>query len=173
MQMSDIEQRAKVFAGARDELASRLQDLRDEQEAAKRRRLQGIKNSLARFTAAHSELKDAIETSPGEFRSPKTRVLHGIKVGFMKQRGKLELGDVDTVVKLIRKHFPDQFDALVKVTEKPVAAALGNLPASDLKRLGVRIADDVDAVVLKPVDGELDKLIAALINDDDVAEAQS
>ncbi|MGB3749412.1 MAG: hypothetical protein WA961_14530 [Rhodanobacter sp.] len=173
MQMQDIEQRAKVFAGARDELASRLQDLRDEQETAKRRRLQGIKNSLARFTAAHGELKEAIETSAGEFRSPKTRVLHGIKVGFMKQRGKLELGDVDTVVKLIRKHFPDQFDTLVKITEKPVAAALGNLPASDLKRLGVRIADDVDAVVLKPVDGELDKLIAALINDDDVAETQS
>jgi hypothetical protein len=166
--MQDIEQRAKVFAGARDELASRLQDLRDEQETAKRRRLQGIKNSLARFTAAHGDLKEAIETSQGEFRSPKTRVLHGIKVGYMKQRGKLELGDIDTVVKLIRKHFPDQFDALVKVTEKPVAAALGNLPASDLKRLGVRIADDVDAVVLKPVDGELDKLIAALINDDDV-----
>lgn len=168
MQMQDIEQRAKVFAGARDELASRLQDLRDEQEAAKRRRLQGIKNSLARFTAAHGELKEAIETSKDEFKSPKTRVLHGIKVGYMKQRGKLELGDIDTVVKLIRKHFPDQFETLVKVTEKPVSAALGNLPASDLKRLGVRIADDVDAVVLKPVDGELDKLIAALINDDDV-----
>ena len=107
MQMQDIEQRAKVFAGARDELASRLQDLRDEQEAAKRRRLQGIKNSLARFTAAHGELKEAIETSPGEFRSPKTRVLHGIKVGFMKQRGKLELGDIDTVVQFTIQYLGD------------------------------------------------------------------
>lgn len=173
MQMQDIESRAKAFASARDELASRLQDLRDEQETAKRRRLQGIKNSLARFTAAHGELKEAIATSPAEFKSPKTRVLHGIKVGFVKQRGKLELGDVDTVLKLIRKHFPDQVDTLIKVDESPVKAALQNLPAGDLKRLGVRITDDVDAVVLKPVDGDLNKLIAALINDDDVAETQA
>lgn len=173
MQMQDIEQRAKIFAGARDELATRLQDLRDEQETAKRRRIQGIKNSLARFTAAHGELKEAIAQSQSEFKSPKTRVLHGIKVGFKKQPGKLELGDEGMVLKLIRKLFPDQTDTLIKTTEKPVAAALGNLPASDLKRLGVRVTDDTDAVVLKPVDGELDKLIAALINDDDVEDARA
>lgn len=173
MQMQDIEARAKVFSSARDELAGRLQELRDEQEAAKRRRLQGIKNSLARFTAAHGELKEAIETSPAEFKSPKTRVLHGIKVGFTKQRGKLELGDVDTVLKLIKKHFPEQVETLIKTDESPVKAALQNLPAADLKRLGVRITDDVDAVVLKPVDGELDKLIAALINNEEIEGAQA
>ena len=168
MQMQDIEARAKVFAGARDELATRLQDLQDEQEAAKRRRLQGIKNSLARFTAAHAELKEAVEQSKDEFKSPKTRVLHGIKVGFIKQRGKLEFDDADNVVKLIRKHFPDHVDTLVKTTEKPVAGALVNLTAADLKRLGVRVTDDVDAVVIKPVDGALDKLIDALINDEEI-----
>ncbi|MBN8714406.1 MAG: hypothetical protein J0H50_10615 [Xanthomonadales bacterium] len=173
MQMQEIESRAKVFASARDELASRLQDLRDEQESAKRRRIQGIKNSLARFTAAHGELKEAIEVSKDEFKSPKTRVLHGIKVGWMKQRGKLEIGDADNVVRLIRKLLPDQAETLIKTTDKPVAAALSNLAAGDLKRLGVRIADDIDAVVLKPVDGELDKLIAALINDEDVEAVQA
>lgn len=168
MQMSDIEQRAKVFASARDELASRLQNLRDEQESAKRRLITGIKNSLARFTAAHIELKDAVEQSKDQFDKPKTRVLHGIKVGWVKQRGKLDIGDSDVVVRLIRKYFPDRVDDLVKTTEKPVSAALANLAAADLKRLGVRVTDDVDTVVIKPVDGELDKLIAALINDEDV-----
>lgn len=168
MQMQDIESLAKNFAGARDELASRLQQLRDEQEAIKRRRLQGIRNALDRFNAAHGDLKAAVEAHPVLFQQPRTRVLHGIKIGFTKQRGKLEIGDGDTVVKLIRRYFPEQYETLVKVTETPVRAALANLTASDLKRLGVRISDDVDAVVIKPVDGEIDKLIGALINDQDL-----
>ncbi|MEW5833613.1 MAG: hypothetical protein AB1832_00995 [Pseudomonadota bacterium] len=172
MQMADIESLAKTFAGARDELTGRLQDLKDEQEQAKRRRLQGIKNSLSRFTTAHAELKGALEQAAHLFTKPKTRILHGIKVGFVKERGKLEIADNDTVVRLIRKHFPDQLETLVKVTETPVKGALVNLSAADLKRLGVRITDDVDAVVIKPVDGELDKLIGALINDQDL-EAQA
>lgn len=173
MQMQDIETRAKVFASARDELANRLQDLRDEQEGAKRRRLQGIKNSLARFTAAHADLKDAVESSPELFDKPRTRMLHGIKVGYVKQRGKLEIDDTDTVLRLIRKHFPDQADTLIKTTETPVRAALANLTVADLKRLGVRVAADVDTIVIKPADSELDKLIDALISDDDVAEARA
>lgn len=173
MQMAHLETLAKTFAGARDELASRLQDLRDEQESAKRRRLQGIKNSLSRFTAAHADLKAAVEESPHLFNKPKTRVMHGIKVGFVKQPGKLEISDGDAVVRLIRKHFPEQAEALIKTTETPVKGALVNLTAADLKRIGVSLTNDVDAVVIKPVDGELDKLIGALINDKDLEAVQA
>ncbi|WP_430391106.1 host-nuclease inhibitor Gam family protein [Dyella sp. 20L07] len=173
MHMQEIENLAKQFSGARNELAERLQALRDEQETATRRRLQGIKNALARFTAAHAELKDAVESGQSLFQKPKTRILHGIKVGFVKQKGKLDFTDDDAVVRLIRKHFPEQFDALVKTTEKPVKASLANLPASDLKRLGVTVSADGEAVVVAPVDGELDKLIKALINDDVLAEKQA
>lgn len=172
-QMNDIEALAKTFAGARDELASRLQNLRDEQEQAKRRLLQGIKNSLSRFTAAHTELKSAVEDSAHLFTKPKTRVMHGIKVGYVKQKGKLEIRDDDTVIRLIRKHFPEQADTLIKTTETPVKGALVNLSAADLKRLGVSVTDDVDAVVIKPVDGELDKLISALINDHELEAMQA
>lgn len=172
MQMQDIEQYAKTFSDARTELANRLETLRDEQEAAKRRRLQGIRNSLARFAAAHDELKDAVEGSRDQFAKPKTRVLHGIKVGWMKQKGKLKIDDPDRVVTLIRKHFPDQADTLIKTTKRPVTSALGNLSATDLKRLGVALTDDIDAVIIKPVDADLDKLIDALINDSDLEEAR-
>lgn len=172
MQMQEIEQRAKTFAEARQDLATRLQDLRDEQESVKRRRLQGIRNALARFTAAHDELRTAVDGSREQFDKPKTRVLHGIRVGLIKQRGKLELGDPEKLVAAIRKLFPDQADALIKTTEKPVAGALQNLTAAELKRLGVRVTDDTDAVVIKPVDGDVDKLIDALINDGDVEEVR-
>lgn len=172
MNMQEIESRAKAFAAARAELADRLETLRDEQEVATRRRLQGIRNSLARFTATHDELHDALADSRLEFTKPKTRVLHGIKVGWTKKKGKLSYGNPAQVVKLIRKHFPGQVDTLIKSTHKPVASSLVNLAASDLKRLGVSVGDDTDAIVIKPVDGEVDKLIDALINKADLEDAR-
>lgn len=172
MDMQQIESLAGAFATARSELAAQLETLRDMQESAKRQRIRFIRTALGNFTAAHAALKESVETNPALFASPKTRMFHGIKVGLQKQRGKLDIGDAEAVVKLIRKHFPDQFDALVKTTETPSRAALQNLPAVDLKRLGVRVTDDVDAVLIKAADGDLDKLIDALLNDDELEEVR-
>lgn len=171
-QMDHIESLAGAFAGARGALATELENLRDMQEAAKRQRLRFIRAALVKFKAAHADLKDAVEGHRDLFERPKTRMLHGVKVGFQKQRGKLEIDSDEQVVKLIRKHFPDQFDALVQTIHKPVKPALQNLPAVDMKRLGVRVTDDVDAVVIKAADGDLDKLIDALLNDDELEEVR-
>lgn len=166
--METIEALTKAFAGARAELAERLDVLREEQEAAKRRRLQGIKNALGRVQSTYDELKGAVEGSQTLFEQPKTRVMHGIRVGWMKQRGKLEIADRDGVIDRIRKLLGEEAGAYIKVTEAPVVSALANLPAKDLRRIGITLTDDVDAVVIKAADGELDKLIDALVNDKDL-----
>ena len=163
--METIESQAKAFANARNELAERVNALREEQEAAKRRRLQGIRNSLERVTATHAELKVSLEASPQLFEKPKTRVLHGIRVGWMKQKGKLEIADAEVCIAALRRVLGEEAGAYIKVTEAPIRSALANLPAKDLKRCGVTLTDDVDAVVIKAADGDLDKLLDALIGD--------
>lgn len=168
--MENIETLTKVFAGARSELAERLTILRDEIETAKRRRIQGLKNSLERVQASHDQLKAAIEESPALFEKPKTRLMHGIRVGFFKQRGKIDVGDVDTCVAALRKLLGDDADAYIKTTEKPVLAALANLPAKDLAKCGITLSDDVDAVMIKPIDSDIDKLIAALISEKELEQ---
>lgn len=171
--IEEIERLTKVFAGARDELAERANALRDEQEAIKRRRLQGIKNSLDRVLAAREELHAAIKANPELFEKPKTRILHSIRVGWMKQRGKLTIANEAACVAALRKLFGDEADAYIKKTEKPIVAALQNLPGSDLKKIGASITKDVDAVLVKPVDDAIDKLIDALTGDVELeAEAQ-
>lgn len=169
--MDSIDTLTKTFAGARAELAERIQSLRDEQEAAKRRRIQGIKNSLGRFAAARDELRDAIDVNRELFDNPKTRTLHGVRIGLMKQRGKLEIPDQEACVAAMRRVLGDDVDAYLKVTVAPIRAALANLPAKDLKRIGATLSDDVDAIVIKPTDGELDKLIGALLSDPELEEA--
>jgi len=171
--IDDIEQFTKVFAGARDELAERVTSLRDEIEALKRRRLQGIKNSIERTVAARAELHDAIAGNPSLFEKPKTRVLHNIRVGFYKQPGKLEIADDEACVAALRKLYGGEADAYIKTTEKPIHAALKNLPAKDLAKLGIGLGDDVDAVMIKPADDAVDKLVDALTGDIELeAEAE-
>jgi hypothetical protein len=171
--IDDIERLTKVFAGARAELADRVDGLRVEQEAAKRRRLQGIKNSIERAVAARAELHDAIAGNPGLFEKPKTRVLHNIRVGFYKQPGKLEIADDEACVAALRKLYGGEADAYIKTTEKPIHAALKNLPAKDLAKLGIGLGDDVDAVMIKPADDAVDKLVDALTGDIELeAEAE-
>jgi hypothetical protein len=167
--METIEGLAKIFSGARAELGERLNALREEQEATKRRKLQGIKNSLDRVQASYADLKDAVEGNKDLFEKPKTRVLHGIRVGWMKQRGKLEIGDEATCIAQLRKLLGEsEAEPYIKTTEKPILQALANLAAATLKRCGVKVGDDVDAVVIKAANGDIDKLIDALIGDKDL-----
>ena len=171
--MEEIENRAKAFASARDELIERANVLREEHEAIKRRRLQGIKNSLDRVIAAREELHAAVKANPELFDKPKTRILHGVRVGWMKQRGKLTVADEAACIAALRKLFGDEAEAYIKTTDKLVIAALQNLPGADLKKVGATITEDVDAVMIKPVDDAIDKLIAALTGDVELeAEAQ-
>jgi phage host-nuclease inhibitor protein Gam len=164
--IDDIERKTKQFADARAELAERLQALKDEQEAAKRRRIQGLKNAVARLRAERDELLQLLQDNPDLFEQPKTRTLHGIRVGWMKQRGKIEIADTEAVVAGLRKLLGDEAVGFIKVTESPIKAALANLAAKDLKRIGVAVSDDIDMPFIKPADGEIDKLVDALLADD-------
>lgn len=170
--MQNVEYATKRYASARAELGERLAKLRDEQEASKRRLMQGIKNALGRFTAAHDELKSTLLESQSEFTKPKTRVFENIKVGFMKQPGKISFADPARTIALIEKLMPQQAELLIDTKKKPIKPALGKLPATDLKKLGVSVGDDTDEPFIKATDGDIDKLIDALINDDEVEEAR-
>jgi hypothetical protein len=169
--IEEIEALTKNYASARSELASRVNDLRDEQETIKRRRLQGIKNSLERVTAAHAQLKEAVTEGRDLFDKPKTRILHGIKVGWMKQKGEIEIADEGASIAMLRKALgKEEAAAYIKVTEKPIRSALQTLSAAILKRCGITVANDTDAVLIKAQDSEIDKLVNALLGDAEESE---
>lgn len=171
--IDEIEIKAKALAAARAELAERVGRIRDEQDAIKRRLLTGVRTALARARDAYDELHALVEASPELFEKPKTRTLHGVRLGWMKQRGKLEWDDDRALIDALRKLLGEEAEGLIRRTEKPIAARLQDLPARDLRRLGVRVADDTDVVVIKTADDALDKLIDALIGDDRIEEVVS
>lgn len=161
--LGTIEKLCRNYREVYDVLAERCQAMNEEIEAVKRRRLQGIKNAVAKAADARSELEQAVELAPHLFTKPKTLVIAGIRVGYSKQKGRLVFDDPGKVVQLIRKHLADQFDNLVSVKETPLKGGLSQLSGAELKKIGVQIEADIDQVVVKSTDTEVDKLVSKLL----------
>jgi hypothetical protein len=167
MTLTEIEKLAKEFSDARAALRERIEVLDEGMRALKKRYLPGIRNAVERAKEKQVCLSDAISDSPDLFIKPRTMTLFGIRFGIEKQKGKIEWekGAIPGIVKLIKKLFPDSWETYVKVDEKPMKKTLATLPSADLKKLGIQVTETGDAVVIKPVDSEVDKLVDALLNE--------
>lgn len=163
--LNDIERLVLVYKSARDLLAGRVESLEDELDRIKRRAMPGIKKAVARAKEAEHALATAIESSPELFKKPRTVILHGVKVGLAKGKGEIRYQDPDQVLKLIRKHLPEQADVLIATKEVPVKKALAQLSAAELKKIGVTLVQTGDQVVIKPTDSEVDKVVSALLKE--------
>ena len=164
MSMQQIETLTAAYAAERDALAALVTDMNDAIEQVKRARLAAIKESVQKARQAQDELHAAIEAAPELFDKPRTRTLHGVKIGITKQRGSVEFDDEAKVIQRIRAQLPkDQAELLIRVRESVHKPAVYDLAVSDLKRLGIRVTADSDAVVIKSVDGEVEKLVSALL----------
>ncbi len=161
----DIEALTKRYADARGLLSDTVAACNFERDQVARNYLPRMKQQAAKAKEIAAELKAAIEASPALFQKPRTQIFHGVKIGFRKATGKIEFDDAGHVVKLIRKHFPDQFDVLVKTTETPIKKALENLSVSELKKLGIEVAETGDVVLIKDTASDVDKLVAAFLEE--------
>jgi len=165
--LGEIERLTKEYAEWRRDLSEAVLVAEHEIAALKRRHVVAIKRKVEAVAERQALLKAAIEDSPELFRKPRTMIIDGVKVGFQKEKGKISWSDVGQVIRLIKKHFAEQAEVLIKTTEKLVKGALQQLPAADLKRIGVTVSADGDVVVIKSTDSEIDKLVEALLKGDE------
>ena len=159
----DIEPRAKAYADARTKVADIVTQLNEGIDALKRNHLPALKRAIARAAERHDQLKQIIEANPALFVKPRTVIYHGVKIGFAKGKGGIAFDDAEQVVRLIKRHFPAQADVLVTTVEKPAKDALAQLTVAELKKVGCSVLDAGDAVVIRPTDSEVDKLVDALL----------
>jgi len=169
--LDEISDAARVLGERRDHLAKLVKALTTGLEALKTDSLPAMRIAIAEASTAWESLKALIEANPNLFVKPRTVALHGIKVGYAKGKGGLEIEDPERTVKLIKKHMPDQADVLIATEETPVKDALAQLSAEQLKKLGVNVKGTADQVVIRPADGEVDKLVKALIKAETEEEA--
>ena len=164
--MKGIAELCKAYSFARERLADTTETIRVEQRRALRFRIRFLKARVAEVSAARDELRDAIRENPELFERPRTRALEGVKVGFRKQPGRVEC-DEDRTISRIRKLYPDREADLVRVRESLVRSALKNLDARVLASIGVTVIQVEDQIVIAAANDDLDKLVDALLSDDE------
>ena len=171
--MDRVERAATYYSECRDALRERVDALQQEIDEVRRRHLSGIRDAVRVTAEARDDLQAEIEAHP-ELWSGRRRtvVIRGVRVGRMKGTGRLVWDDPQRVVDLIRHHFPDQAETLIKVKAEPVRKALQQLSVADLQRIGVTVEGTDDQVVIKPTDSEVDKLVDALLRDAERIEGQ-
>lgn len=163
--LASIDAATESYSLAYGALYAEMVALNQKIEAAKAQHLANLRRLVADAKARKATLTDLIQEHAAEFNKPRTRQLHGFKVGLRKLEGKMVFDDEGRAVDLIRKHFPDQFDVLVATSYSVVKDAAGQLAAADLKRIGGKITDSVDEVVIKSAVGDVEKLVDALVRE--------
>ena len=164
--LGEIELLTKAYSDGYTKLSDKVRELNDEIDAVKRKHMRYIKGYAEDAVELKSKLSAAIEDSKELFDKPKSIVIHGMKVGIQKGKGRITVPDEEKTILLIRKHLPDQEDALIKVEEKLIRAALNNLTAGDIKKVGLNLIESTDEVLIKPTGSDIDKIVTALLKED-------
>lgn len=161
--LDELNLRALALSTARNQLGTMVQQLNAALEALKANEMPAIRTAIDAATAAWAELEAGIQSNPGLFVRPRTVAAHGITFGIQKSKGVIKVPDEDKTVALIRKHMPERADVLIARKDVPVKKALEQLPAAELKRLGVQVTEGQDTVVIRPAPSDVDKLVKALV----------
>ena len=148
---------------AQDLARERVDCLEAQVANLKKNELPAIRKRAENVVQKQMDLYIAIGENPVSFAKPGTKALHGIKFGYQKCKGEIRWEDEARVVELIRKHFPDQAEILIKTTETPVRKALAMLPEADLKKIGVAMDDKRDEIVIRAADSDVDKIVSAIL----------
>ena len=169
--MEDIVALARTFAAARAATEALAEDIKAMQRKALGGRLRALRNRVAEQAASEGALRAAIVARPDLFVSPRTVTVDGIRFGLRKRPGTIALADEARTIGRLRARFPDRAGALIRVRDSLDRSALRKLPAGDLAQIGVTIAGATDEATIAATQGDLDRVVAALLDDQAPAEA--
>ena len=170
MEMMNIEKLTYDYSQARGELLECVGELEDAIHALKKKNMRTIKVLAAKAAKRREELQAALEANPQLFTKPRTTIFYDIRVGWQKKKGKILITNEAQTIERIKKHLPQWVDLLVQKKEKVIKDALAQILVDDLKKIGCRVTNSSDAVLIKEVDSEIDKIVDALLKSYDDKE---
>jgi hypothetical protein len=166
MNLFEINALGVKFAAARIKLKAILDIIRDGQREVMEEQRGALRAAANAANTRQADLAGAIRAHPELFTKPRSVVVDGVRFGMTTAKGKLEWEDADEVVQSIYKRMPALADTLIHLKAAPNKEALAKLTDDQLDKLGItRQPDDPHAVLIKPTDSEVDKLVASLLED--------
>ncbi len=168
MTLDEIGVLVREYSDRREGLAEVVNEVRDLQRRAVRDRIRSIRSRVTHVSTARDALDQAINSNRLLFAKPRTQSLHGIKFGLRKMPGRIVCEEAEAIARIERKR-PEDADKLVRTKKTLVRAALVTLPARELAALGISLVQDDDQVVIAAASNDIDKLVDAMLAEEDEA----
>ena len=165
---------ARQYADAQTDLDTQINDLRHVIDMSVRDAWPALRAATTRAAGRYEALLASVTDARDVFEKPKTKILHGVRVGYRKAKDSIQVLNADNTCALIEKHLPDQVDVLISTTKKPVMAGLEQLDDEQLRKIGCKRVAGRDEPIAALAETELDKVVAALMKGAiEKAEAES
>ncbi len=165
VRLSDIEKAARDYSAKSRILRNYHESLNSEIDAIKSKYLDNIKIASTEAGESYQLLMTLVQDAPDLFENKKNMTISGVKFGYQKKKGKLEIINEDATIKKLKELYGVDADTYINTKYSVVKKALDSLPASDLKKLGVNIVQDTDVAFVKLTDDEIQKIIEAIIKE--------
>lgn len=171
--LGEIEIQTKKYSDVSSQLASMVDTMEGEITKVKKKYLEKIIPLAETVSIEKAILEDDIKKSPDLFVKPRSFSFHGIKVGYQKKKGRIEIIDEQKTIELIEKKLEDKADNIILSTKSVIKKALETLDVKELKMIGCEVKADCDEVLIKSDRDKIEKFIDSLIkeNTDKLSEA--
>ena len=163
--LNEITRLCRLYVDARDARDKVADVIRGETRTAVRQNLRKLRDASARMATHREALVALIADHPDMFEKPRTRAIDGVKVGYQKQKGKVEIGDQAKAIALIKKKLPQFVPTLIVTSERIDKNALRKLTVREMAMIGATLGEDTDQVVVTLAATDLDKLADALLSE--------
>lgn len=163
IRIADIETAAQEYSRAVKLLRNLHDGMTDAVTKARSVFINQIKEAASDAGEKYQMLMTLVQEAPELFKDTKTWTMHGVRMGYKKLPGKLEIPNPEATIKRMREEFRELAATAISVKESVVKKALSGQPADVLKKLGIAITCDTDAPFIKLTDDEVQKLIDAMI----------
>ena len=164
--MEQIKEGTKLYADNRELLSLRVANLHTEIEELKRKHMPEILEAAGDTANAKEALAALIDESRELFVRPRSVIISGIKVGLKKGSGKIEIEDPEATIRLIHKHIPEQeWPLYIETVEKVIKKNLNDLDGATIKKIGVKVENTDDVILIKATDSDVDKLVSAMLKE--------
>lgn len=165
VKLNELESAAKEYSSSCRILRNLKECLDNELEKIKLKYTEQFAEASKNAGEAYQMLFTLVSASEELFQDKKSMSISGVKFGYQKKKGKIEIDNEEFTINKLQELFPDNADMYLSKKISVSKKALDNLAAADLKKIGVNIIQDSSEPFVKLTDDEIQKLLDAIIKE--------
>ncbi len=163
--LKDLETAAKEFSIKSRVLRNIKESLDAEIDEVKSKYIEELKKASSEAGESYQMLLTLVNDSEPLFLDKKSMSINGVKFGYQKKKGKIEIANEQATILKIQELFKDKADLYLTKKINISKKALDSLTANELKKIGVNIIQDSSEAFVKLTDDEVQKMIEAMIKE--------